>query len=150
MTSIVKLLMVILSLWDPETLFEPYESFSFITKNHSLRYVPIEVISNQASKQPRTINNALKMQRILFHKIHDIKNKLLIIIHADKNECSKRDKFFSYKTSSFFSRAFHIETKGHLMTYFHWRPHYQTQEQIISFPRKQITEELQDFKSKLF
>jgi hypothetical protein len=22
-----------------------------------------------------------------FHKIHDIKNKLLIIIHADKNEC---------------------------------------------------------------
>ena len=43
------------------------------------------------------------MQRILFHKIHDIKNKLLIIIHADKNECSKRDKFFSYKTSSFFS-----------------------------------------------
>jgi hypothetical protein len=43
------------------------------------------------------------MQRILFHEIHDIKNKLLIIIHADKNECSKRDKFFSYKTSSFFS-----------------------------------------------
>jgi hypothetical protein len=103
MTSIVKLLIVILSLWDPETLFEPYESFSFIAKNHSLRYVPIEVLSNQASKQPRTINNALKMQRILFHKIHDIKNKLLIIIHADKNECSKRDKFFSYKTSSFFS-----------------------------------------------
>jgi len=99
--------MVILSLWDPETLFEPYESFSFIAKNHSLRYVPIEVISNQASKQPRTINNALKMQRILFHKIHDIKNKLLIIIHADKNECSKRDKFFSYKTSSFFSSLSH-------------------------------------------
>jgi len=103
MTSIVKLLIVILSLWDLETLFEPYESFSFIAKNHSLRYVPIEVLSNQASKQPRTINNALKMQRILFHKIHDIKNKLLIIIHADKNECSKRDKFCSYKTSSFFS-----------------------------------------------
>jgi hypothetical protein len=73
-------------LWNPETLFEPYESFSFIAKNHSLRYVPVEVLSNQASKQPGTINNALKMQRILFHKIHDIKNKLLII-HADKNEC---------------------------------------------------------------
>ena len=43
------------------------------------------------------------MQRVLFHKIHDIKNKLLIIIHADKNKCSKRDKFFSSKTSSFFS-----------------------------------------------
>jgi hypothetical protein len=103
MTSRVKLLIVILDLWNPETHFEPYESFSFIAKNHSLRYVPIEVLSNQASKQPRTINNALKMQRILFHNIHDIKNKLLIIIHADKDECSKRDKFFSYKTSSFFS-----------------------------------------------
>jgi hypothetical protein len=33
------------------------------------------------------------MQRILFHEIHDIKNKLLIIIHADKNECSKREVF---------------------------------------------------------
>ena len=89
MTSRVKLLIVILSLWNPKTLFEPYESFSFIAKNHSLRYVPVKVLSNQASKQPRTINNALKMQRILFffHKIHDIKNKLLIIIHADKNEC---------------------------------------------------------------
>ena len=41
MTSRVKLLIVILGLWNPETLFEPYESFSFITKNHSLRYVPI-------------------------------------------------------------------------------------------------------------
>jgi len=66
MTSRVKLLIVIFSLWNPETLFEPYETFSFIAKNHSLRYVPVEVLSNQASKQPRTINNALKMQRILF------------------------------------------------------------------------------------
>ena len=82
-----QLLIVIFSLWNPETLFEPYKSFSFIAKNHNLRYVSVEVISNEASKQLRTINNALEMQRILFHKIHDIKNKLLIIIHADKNEC---------------------------------------------------------------
>jgi len=70
------------------------------------------------------------MQRILFHKIHDIKNKLLIIIHADKNECKKRDKlFFSNKTSSFFSSPSvwkPIKTKGHLMTYFHQRPLCQT------------------------
>jgi len=66
MTSRVKLLIVIFSLWNPETLFEPYESFSFIAKNHNLRYVPVEVLSNQASKQPRTINNAIKMQRIFF------------------------------------------------------------------------------------
>jgi hypothetical protein len=81
------MLIVILSLWNPETLFEPYESFSFIAKNHSLCYVHVEVLSNQASKQPRTINNAPKMQRILFHKIHDIKKELLIIIHVDKNKC---------------------------------------------------------------
>jgi len=60
------------------------------------------------------------MQRILFHKIHDIKNKLLIIIHADKNECLKRDKlFFSNKTSSFFSSPSLSKQKSHLMTYFH-------------------------------
>jgi hypothetical protein len=34
--------------------------------------------------------------------------------------------------------------------HFHRRPHCQTQEQIISFPKKKITKELQDFKSKLF
>jgi len=28
-----------------------------------------------------------KCKEYFFHKIHDIKNKLLIIIHADKNEC---------------------------------------------------------------
>jgi len=143
---------------DPQSL-KPWNTLwalwilSFIAKNHSLRYVPVEVLSNQASKQPRTINNALKMQRILFHKIHDIKNKLLIIIHADKNECSQRDKFFSYKTSSLFSSPplwKPIKTKGHLTMYFHRRPHCQTQEKIISFSRKKITKELQDFKSKLF
>jgi hypothetical protein len=110
---------------DPQSL-KPWNTLwalwiiSFIAKNHSLRYVPVEVLSNQASKQPRTINNALKMQRILFHKIHDIKNKLLIIIHADKNECLKRDKlFFSNKTSSFFSSPSLSKQKSHLMTYFH-------------------------------
>jgi hypothetical protein len=44
-----------------------------------------------------------KCKDYFFHKIHDIKNKLLIIIHADKIKVQKRDKFFSYKTSSFFS-----------------------------------------------
>ena len=119
MTLIVKLLIVIFGFWNPETLFKPYESFSFITKNHNLRYVPIEVLSNEASKQLGTIKNALKMQRKLFHKIHDIKNKLLIIIHIDKNKCSKRDKFFSYKTSSFFLEPFTSKQKvisWHILT----------------------------------
>jgi len=48
--------------------------------------VPVEILSNQESKQPGIINNALKMQRMPFHKIYDIRNKILIIIHADKNE----------------------------------------------------------------
>jgi hypothetical protein len=115
--------------------------------------VPIEVLSNQASKKPRTINNALKMQRIFFfHKIHDIKNELLIIIHVDKNKCSKKKErqVFSRTKPRAFAQALHFETKGHLMMYFYQRPHCQTQEQIISFPRKIITKELQDFKSKLF
>jgi len=84
---------VILSLWNPETLFEPYESFYFIAKNPSLHYVPVKVLSNQESKQPETINNALKMQRVLFHRSHDIENKLLIIIHADKMSVQEEINF---------------------------------------------------------
>jgi hypothetical protein len=49
----------------------------------------VEVISIQASKQPEKINNALKMQRVLFHKSHDIENKLLIIIYVDKMSVQK-------------------------------------------------------------
>jgi hypothetical protein len=79
--------------------------------------VHIEVLSNQASKQPRTINNALKMQRILFIRFMTSRIKL-IIIHADKDECSKRDKFSLIQNLELFSQALHFETKGHLMMYF--------------------------------
>ena len=103
MTSRVKLLIVILSLWNPETLFEPYESFSFIAKNHSLRYVPVEVLSNQASKQSRTINNALKMQRYFFIRFMTSRINYSLLFMLIKINVQKRDKFFSYKTSSFFS-----------------------------------------------
>jgi hypothetical protein len=96
-------MIMILSLCNLEILFEPYECFSFIVKNHSLRYLPVEVLSNQASKQLETINDALKTQRVLFHKSHDIKNKLLIIIHANKMSIQKEIIFFSNKTLSFFS-----------------------------------------------
>jgi hypothetical protein len=58
-------------------------------KNHSLHYMHVEVLFNQASKQPETINNALKTQIVLFHKSHDIENKLLIIIHTDKMSVQK-------------------------------------------------------------
>jgi hypothetical protein len=67
MTQRVKLLIVILSLWNPKTLFEPYESFSFIAKNHNLHYILVKVLSNQANKQPGFISNALKMQRVLLY-----------------------------------------------------------------------------------
>jgi hypothetical protein len=62
----------------------------------------------------------------------------------------KKESSFSHTKPRAFSRALHFETKGHLMTYFHRRSHCQTQEQIISFSRKKIIKELQDFKSKLF
>ena len=76
-----------------------------------------------------------KCKEYFFHKIHDIKNELLIIIHVDKNKCSKKkDKFFSRTKPRAFAQALYFETKGHLMMYFHQRPHFQTQEQIISFP----------------
>jgi hypothetical protein len=64
--------------------------------------VRVEILSNQESKQLKTINNALKMQRVLFYKSHDIENKLLIIIHADKMRVQK-ETFFSQTTLSFFS-----------------------------------------------
>jgi hypothetical protein len=67
-----------------------------------------------------------------------------------KINVKKKDKFFSCTKPRAFAQPLHFETKGHLMMYFHQRPHCQTQEQIISFPRKIITKELQDFKSKLF
>ena len=120
--------------------------FSFIAKNHSLRCVFIEVLSNQASKQPGTINNALKMQRILFMTSRINYSLLFMLIKMNV----QKETSFSHTKPRAFSRALHFETKGHLMMYFHRRPHCQTQEQIISFPRKKITKELQDFKSKLF
>jgi hypothetical protein len=125
----------------------------FHSQKPQLRYVPIEVLSNQASKKPRTINNALKMHRTFFFiRFMTSRMNYSLLFMLIKINVKKRDKFFSYKTSSSFSSPplwKPIKTKGHLMTYFHQRSHCQTQEQIISFPRKKITE-LQDFKSKLF
>jgi len=51
------------------------------------------------------------MQRILFHKIHDIKNKLLIIIHADKDEGLKRDNFFLIQNLELFLEPFTLKQK---------------------------------------
>jgi len=72
---------------------------------------------------------------------------MLIKINVQKK---KKRQVFSRTKPRAFAQALHFETKGHLMMYFHQRPHCQTQEQIISFPIKIITKELQDFKSKLF
>ena len=69
----------------------------------------VEVLSIRASKQPETINDALKMQRVLFHKSHDIENKLLIIIHVDKMSDKKEINISQTKPRAF-SRALHFET----------------------------------------
>jgi hypothetical protein len=60
----------------------------------------------------------------------------------------QKETSFSNTKPRAFSRDFHFEKKGHLTMYFHRRPHCQTQEQIISLPRKKIAKELQDFKKK--
>jgi len=93
MTSKVKLLIVIFSLWNPETLFEPYESFSFIAKNHSLRYVPVEVLSNQASIFIRFMTSRTNYP-LLF---------MLIKMSVQK------ETSFSHTTPRAFSRALHFE-----------------------------------------
>jgi len=49
------------------------------------------------------------MQRILFHNIHDIKNKLLIIIHADKDDFSKRDKILLIQNLELFLEPFTLK-----------------------------------------
>jgi hypothetical protein len=59
--------------------------------------MPVEVIFNLGSKRLRTINDALKMQKIFFHRSHDIENKLLIIIHADKMNVRKETNFSQTK-----------------------------------------------------
>jgi hypothetical protein len=71
--------------------------------------VLVEVLSIQASKQPETIYDALKMQRVLFYKSHDIENKLLIIIHVDKMSDKKEINFSQTKPRAF-SQALHFET----------------------------------------
>jgi hypothetical protein len=48
------------------------------------------------------------MQRVLFHKSHDIENKLLIIIHANKMSVQKEINFSQTKPRAFF-RALHFE-----------------------------------------
>jgi len=51
-----------------------------------------------------------KCKEYFFHKIHDLKNKLLIIIHADKDEGSKRDKFFFIQNLEPFLEPFTLKT----------------------------------------
>jgi hypothetical protein len=84
--------------------------------------VPVKVLSNQENKQPGTTNNALKMQRVLFHKSHDIKNKLPIIIHVDKMSVQEETNFSQTKPRVFLLKPFTlkpIKIDGHLLTYLH-------------------------------
>lgn len=55
-------------------------------------YMFLKVLYDQANKQSGAINSALKIQRIFFHKNHNITNKLLVIIQVDKMSTQKREK----------------------------------------------------------
>jgi len=108
--------------WNLETLFKLYKSFSFIAKNNTLHYVPIKILSNQASKQLGIINDDLKMQKILLYRRHDIENKLLIIIYANKISVQKEINFSQTKPRAFtLATCFENPQKaeGHLIMYFH-------------------------------
>ena len=100
-TQRVELLIAILSLWNLETLFEPYESFSFIAKNHSLHYVPVEVLSNQASKQPGKINNAIKIQRVLFIRVMTSRTSYSLLFILIKWVFKRRQIFLRHNLELF-------------------------------------------------
>jgi hypothetical protein len=95
----------------------------FHSQKPQLHYVPVQVLSNQASKQPRTINNALKMQRIFFFiRFMTSRTNYSLLFMLIKMSVQKETSFSHTKPRAF-PRALHFETKGHLMMYFHRRPH---------------------------
>ena len=117
----VELLIMILSLWNLETLFEPYKSFSFMAKNQNLHYVIIKVYSNQASKQPGTINDALKMQRVFFTGFMTLRTNYLLLFMLIK-WLFKKIQFFLKQNLELFLEPFTLKptkAEGHLMVYFH-------------------------------
>ena len=78
----------------------------FHSKKSQLCYMHIEVLSNQASKKPRTINNALKMHRTFFFirfMTSRMNYSLLFMLIKINVQKKKETSFFSYQTSSFCS-----------------------------------------------
>jgi len=117
----VELLIMILSLWNLETLFEPYKSFSFMVKNQNLHYVTIKVCSNQVSKQPGIINDALKMQRVFFTGFMTLRTNYLLLFMLIK-WLFKKIQFFLKQNLELFLEPFTLKptkAEGHLMVYFH-------------------------------
>jgi hypothetical protein len=73
--------------------------------------VPVEVLSNQASKQPGIINNALKMQRILFIRFMTSRINYSLLFMLIKMNVKKRDKFFFFKQNlELFLKPFTLKT----------------------------------------
>ena len=60
----------------------------------------------------------------------------------------QKETSFSHTKPRAFSRAFHFETKGHLMTYFHWRPHYQTRANNL-FSKKENNQGVARFQKQI-
>jgi hypothetical protein len=72
-----------------------------------------------------------------------------ILFMLIKMNVKKETSCFSQTKPRVFSRALHFETKCHLMTYFHQRSHCQTQEQIISFPKKENNQGVARFQKQI-
>jgi hypothetical protein len=100
-----------------------YKSFSFMSNSHSLHYMSLKVLSDQANKQPRPINNTLKIQRIFSTRIITSRTSYLLLFILIILVL-KKDNFFQTKFWAF-SWASCIETKktkkveSHLVMKFH-------------------------------
>jgi len=80
------------------------------------------------------------MQKYFFHNNHDIRNKLLVIIHAEKISIQKETNFSQTKPQGF-TRASCFETYKSRKSSHHIHSTItisQTQEKIIPFVRKQL------------
>ena len=90
------------------------------------------------------------MQRVLFHRSRDIKNKLLIIIHDDKMSVQMETTFLKQNLELLLQpfTLKSIKTESHLMTYFHQRQYRRTR--ASNHFSKKKTKELKEFKSKFF
>jgi len=113
-------MVVILSLYNLETLFEPKNPFLSLQKALTCIMCLLKTLSNQACKQLRPIK-VLKMQKTFFTRIMTLQTKLLVIIYAYKIS-EKKCIFFFKQNLKILLESLALKPKkieGHLIMYLH-------------------------------